>query len=168
MSSLTIRCSAAFWVLCLTGGSLWAEIPRGRWEKVEGLNPGTAVVVKLKAGDRIEGAYRGIASEDVRLSDPTGAEIKLPKSAIQRIETAEKVRDRLANGTLMGAGAGFAAGLSSMVGFGKAVTGSGSIWSDEGKAYILSGGLVGACIGAATGALIDSRIKRPEMLYLAR
>jgi len=160
---------AALFVFCIVlgTGSAWAEIVRGRWEKVELLKPGTGIIIRLKAGDRIDGSYRGIGTDEVRISDLTGAAVRLPKSAIQSIETAEEVTDRLRNGTLIGAGAGFAVGFVSMIGVAKAVTASGPIWGEDGTAFILAGGLAGSGIGAIIGALIDSRVTRPELLYLS-
>ncbi len=145
-----------------------AEIPRGRWEKVELLQAGTGIVVKLKAGDRIEGAYQGLGTEELRVTDLSGLELKLPKSSVLSVETAEKVHDRLTNGALIGAGAGCAAGFFSMLGFAEGVTASGPIFGEEGTGYFVGAGIVGAGIGAIVGALVDAKIKKAEILYLSR
>jgi hypothetical protein len=145
-----------------------AEIVRGRWEKVEALRSGTGIIVKLKAGDRIEGAYQGLWPEELRVKDLSGAELRLPKSSVLSVETAEKVRDRLGNGALIGAGAGAAAGFFSLLGFAKAVTASGPIMDREAAGYYFSAAMVGAGIGAVAGVVIDSRIKQREILYLSR
>jgi hypothetical protein len=145
-----------------------AEIVRGRWEKVEALKPGTAIVVKLNSGDRIDGAYQGAEPELLRINDAAGVEFRLPKFSVLSVESAEKVRDPLANGALIGAGAGAAAGFFSMLGFAKAVTASGPIFDGEGAGFFIAAALVGAGVGAVTGTLIDAKIKGRQVFYLSR
>lgn len=145
-----------------------AEIVRGRWEKVEALAAGTGILVKFNAGDRMEVAYLRLGEAEMYVRDVTGAEIKLPKSSVLSVETAEKVRDRLLNGALIGAGLGAAGGILSMVGFAKATTASGPIFDEEGAGFFAGAGIVGAGIGALAGTLIDASVKKREVLYLSR
>ena len=60
------------------------------------------------------------------------------------------------------------AGFFSLLGYAKTVTAGGPIFDREGTGYFISAAIVGAGIGAAVGALIDSRIKNGEVLYLSR
>jgi hypothetical protein len=53
-----------------------------------------------------------------------------------------------------------------MVGFGNAATSGGVHWGGEdGPGYLAGAFIAGSGIGAATGALLDSRIRKPEQLY---
>ena len=71
---------ALFIVLLTTTPGFAAEVVRGRWEKVEMLKPGTGIVVKLKAGDRVEGLYQALNGEEFRIKKVNGTELACPSS----------------------------------------------------------------------------------------
>jgi hypothetical protein len=140
----------------------------GRWEKVASLMSGTSIVVTLKTGERAEWIFRGIGPDRMILSDSSGRELAIPKPIVQIIETAGKVRDRLANGALIGAGIGFGSAALGMAGYAAHVTASGPIWGGEATGYYVGAGLVGAGIGALVGTVIDAGSQTPEILYRAK
>jgi hypothetical protein len=159
-----------FIVICiLAAAPLWGQTPPGRWEKVEGLQPGTDISVRLKTGDRLNGSFKSISQDALEIIDDSTHVRKLPKSVIQAVETLSKNPDRLCNGTLIGALIGAAGGIAGMVAFGNAKTNGPVHWRDEdGPGYLVGAALVGGAIGAATGAIVDASIKHPEVLYKAK
>ena len=139
-----------------------------RWEKVEALEPGRAVIVQIRGGERLNCAFSRLGTDEISFLEPNGNERRLPRSAILRIETAAVVRDHLRNGMLIGTLIGVAGGIASMVGFAHAVTDTVDWNSEEARPYLFGAALVGGGIGVATGALIDASIKHREVLYQAR
>ena len=159
--------SIAITILLMTALAEAGVIP-GRWEKVEALASGTQIILKLRGGERLEAAFLKIGPEEIVLIEPRGIERRLPRIAVLRIETASVVRDRLCNGALYGNLIGAAGGIAAIVAIGESKTNGPVYWGDEdGPAYLLAGALVGGAIGAASGAIIDASIKRPEVLYEA-
>jgi len=138
----------------LTDASLSAQVVLGRWEKVEALKAGTEIIVKLKAGDRVEGTFIGIGNEDIRLSEVGRAEVRLPKSAVQSIETKAKIRDNLKRGTYIGMAGG--AVFGSLAGI--------HAPSQARIPFVF----LGAGLGALCGASVDASIKGHELLYKTR
>jgi hypothetical protein len=157
-------------IICiLAAAPLWGQTPPGRWEKVEMLQPGTDIVVRLKTGDRLNGAFKGISRDAIEIIDDSTHARSLPKPAIQEVETLSKRQDRLCNGALIGALIGVAGGIAGMVAYGNAKTNGPVYWGDEeGPIYLVGAALAGGAIGAAAGAAVDASIKRPEILYKAR
>ena len=166
MTSTRIASMAVAFLLAFSTAQ--AGVIPDRWEKVERLATGTAVIVKLREGERLEGSFNGIGLEDVSLIDLSGDVRRLPRSAVVKIETAAVVHDGLRNGILIGALTGVAGGIVSIVGFAHATTSGPVYWDEDGAAYLFGAALVGGGIGAATGAIVDSAIKHHEVLYQAR
>ena len=154
-------------LLLVTTTSLQAQTIPGRWEKVDALAPGTPIIVKLRAGDRFEGAFKNTDPEGISLTDRRQKELRVPKSAVRTVETAAKVRDRLRNGAWIGAGLGSLSGMVAVIGFARSVTASGSIWGQEMTGYMVGAGLVGAGIGALAGTAVDAAMKSGEVIYRA-
>ena len=50
----------------------FASVIPGRWEKVDALTPGFEIVVTLKSGDRLEGAFKVSGPDFLELVTPTG------------------------------------------------------------------------------------------------
>jgi hypothetical protein len=162
------RTVVTFFVVLLTIIPCFAaEIIRGRWVKVEVLKPGTDIVVKLKAGDRVEGLYQALNGEELKIKDFSNSELSLPKQSILSIETAKKMKHKLRNGAIWGAVIGAPVGIvaavkaHSSLGFGT------SAWSSGDKQLVVAGGLVTGGIGAGLGMLINSRNNHAQPLYLA-
>ncbi len=59
---------------------LASEIVRGHWEQVEILKPGTGIVVKLKAGDRVTGTYQALNGEALRIKNISGSDLACPSN----------------------------------------------------------------------------------------
>jgi len=153
----------------LATATLRAQVPAGRWEKVESLQPGTRILVKLQPGDHLEGEFRGSSPVGIILSESSGQERTIPKSMIQKVETAARNSDRLRNGTLIGLAAGAALGIASMAVFADVKTSGPVYWGDdEGYSWLILAGLVGGGLGAAAGAGIDAANRGREILYQAR
>ena len=159
----------AFVGFLLAATTLQAQVPAGRWEKVDSLQPGTRILVKLKAGDRLEGDFRNSSPDALVLSESIGQERTVAKSMVQSVQTAAKTPDRLRNGALIGMVTGAAAGVVSMVAFANAKTNGPVYWGDEGGySWLVLAGLVGGGIGSAAGAGVDAAIRGHEVLYQAR
>lgn len=162
-----ILCTA--WMICLTIAGARAEVVAGRWEKIGALAPGTAIIIHLPGGERLEGTFNKIETGEILFTELNGKERRMPKSAILMIESATVVPDRLRNGILIGTLIGAAGGLASMVAYGNSTT-SGSVnWGDEdAPAYLAGAALVGGGIGAAVGGIIDASVKHREIFYKAK
>jgi hypothetical protein len=145
-----------------------AEVIRGRWEKVEMLEPGTGIVVKLKAGDRVEGLYLALNGEEFRIKDFRNSELRLPKQSILSIETADKLEQhKVRNGAIWGAVIGAPIGIMASVIAHSSFGGNTAAWSSMDKQMVVAGAVVTGGIGAGLGMLINSRNKHAEILYLA-
>jgi hypothetical protein len=160
--------SGAMMALFLTVQPMHAEVIPGRWEKVAALAQGTDIQVRRKAGDLLEGSFRGVDSEYLLLLDASGSAMRVPRESVQSIVARAVVSDRLRNGAWIGAGVGSLAGFLSMLGYAKAVTASGPLFGEEATGYYLAASLVGAGIGAAAGAAADAAVKGQAVLYRAR
>jgi hypothetical protein len=158
-----------FIICILAAAPLWGQTLPGRWEKVEGLQPGTDINIRLKTGDRLKGTFKGVSPDALDLIDDSAQARTIPKSIIQAIETLGKKPDRLCNGAWIGALVGVAGGIAGMIAFGNAKTNGPVHWGvEEGPGYLVGAALAGGAIGAATGAIVDASIKHPEVLYRAK
>jgi hypothetical protein len=165
----TILAGSLIIMILMAAAAARAEVIPGRWEKVEALAPGTAVIVMIQGGERLETSFGSISPDEIIFKEPSGTERRLPRIAIQKIESAAIVRDRLRNGALWGLAAGAAAGILGVVAFGESVTEGPVDWGGEdGPGYLVGGALVGGGIGAALGAIIDASVKHREVLYKAK
>ena len=147
----------------LSAPALASVIP-GRWEKVDALTPGFQIVVTLKSGDRLEGAFKISGPDFLELVTPTGTEWRTPKRDVRKIVSQEKVQDGrwdgLLAGLLLGLGGGIAAGAITYY------TASGE--GPESPAGFMAGmGMFGAGVGALVGYLADRSHQGPELLYQA-
>ncbi len=95
-------------VVVLVTTSLHAGVIPGRWEKLDNQPPGKQIIVTLESGDRMECGLRSSGPEDLTVIDESGKELSVPKSEVQKIVSAEKIKDGLGNGVAMGAGVGLA------------------------------------------------------------
>jgi hypothetical protein len=143
-----------------------APIP-GMWEKVDGLTPGIALRVEMKSGSRMQGTFKSSSNDALILTNDAGTDVTLPKAEISAV-IKPKGQDGLRNGVLIGAAAGFASGFVALMAYDRGLTASGYRFDSEAAAIYTSAGLLGAGIGAVTGALIDRAIKGDEVLFRAR
>lgn len=163
--------AASLTVGCATSGRSWSRVPQlttsasrtgvipGAWDRVDAVQPGSPLVVTLKSGDRIEGAFKALRPGMLALTDPAGRETSVPRSEVGKI-VARGVKDRLRNGALTGAGVGLGAALAVL-----AVVGSRD-------GYVLPSARWGAplllsSVGGVVGALVDRAHKGDELLYVA-
>ncbi len=156
---MTIKSLPLF--ILISSGLLNASVVPGRWEKVDGLQEGTQIVVEMKSGDRLEGAFKGSSSQDLTVTNPAGSDRQVPKTAVAKIMTAEKVKDGLSNGMLIGMGVGTGVAVA-----GVALAVGGFDFGDECVACGLAI-LAGFAGGWAIGAAIDATHYGPEVLYQA-
>lgn len=139
----------------------------GRWEKVDQLSTGTPINVTLRSGQILHGTFKSASPDALLIVPDTATEMALSKSDIQKVVRPNS-RDRLRNGTLIGTAVGFASGFLALMAYDRGLTESGYRFDAEAAAIYTYGGLLGAGIGAVTGAVIDYSIKGDEVLFQAR
>ena len=130
-----------------------AQVIPGRWEKVEALQLGPQITVKLKNGARIEGQCEELSSSELLLRTGT-AQARIPRADIERITTREA--DGLAEGAILG----------TIVGLGFALLGHGLSESSFSEKTLLGVAIL-AGIGAGVGVGIDALKKTEVVLYQA-
>ena len=141
-------------ILLVLTTSLQAQGVPGRWEKLDRQPTGKQIIVTLKAGDRMEGAFKESGTDDLTRMTSTGRELKVAKSEVRSVETEDGIR----NGVLIGAAVGFAGPV--MV----------TLASGVDRTEITFGFIIatwGAGIGALLGYLVDKSHKGTEVLYQA-
>jgi len=142
-----------------TTTSLDAAIVPGRWEKVEALEKGYPVTVKLDSGERFKASYVGFTDEAILLKRDRGEELEVPKVAVGKITSQSRDRnDGLRNGAIIGALAGGAVGLI-VPQFTEGDNNPGNV--------ALSTALF-AAMGMGVGVGVDAIVKGHEVLYQAR
>jgi hypothetical protein len=162
------KCIVVFAVLLMTISTVRADAIPGRWELIDALAPGTPVIIKLKAGDRMECVFKGSSTTAVTFADEKGNEGTVLKSDVLRIELAARTGDGLVNGALIGMGLGAAGGIAALYAYADSVTASGPIWGGDSAGYFILAGFVGAGIGALAGLAVDASIKKNKVVYEAR
>jgi hypothetical protein len=133
-----------------------AAIVPGRWEKVEALEEGYPITVKLASGERIKAAYVGFTDEALVLKRDSGRELVVPKAAVLTVTSQERnSNDGLRNGAIIGAAAG--GGFALAVGLHLA----------DGDDYrvVAAYSALYAAIGMGVGVGVDVIIKGHEVLY---
>lgn len=163
-------CTMSLSAGCASGGRARPEVPQpatgsqragvtpGSWDKVAALRPGSQVVVTVKGGDRLEGAFRALTPGELSLTDPAGRDLSVARSDIGQI-VAQGEDDDLANGALIGAG----------IGLGTAVALLAVLASGDG--YVLSSAKWGAPLmlsvaGAVVGVFVDRARSGDRVLYV--
>ena len=147
-------------LVVFSSGLLNAQVVPGRWEKLDSQPTGKQIIVILKAGDRLECAFKESRADDLTVITSTGRELSIAKSEVREIESQEKIKDSLVNGALIGAG----------VGLGIALAGLAAAGSGEGEALDSAkwaAPLLGVGGGLGVGMAIDSSKQRTEVLYQA-
>ena len=86
-----------------------------RWEAVDALPAGEQIVLALKDGVFLEGAFKRSSSLDLVLIDPAGIEHAVAKSDVRRV--VRKTKDSSVDGLLLGVAVG--AGLGVLIGYGR-------------------------------------------------
>ncbi len=140
--------------------SLQAQVIPGRWEKLDRQPTGKQIIVTLKAGDRLECAFKESGADDLTVVTSTGRELNIAKSEVREIESQEKIKDSLLNGALIGAGVGLGIALAGLAAAG---SGEGEVLSSA-KVFAP---LLGVGAGLGVGMAIDASQQRTEVLYQA-
>ena len=157
---MTKRCLAVLlvWVV-LAMEWLPAGIIPGRWEKVDRLGAGTTVVVRLKAGDRLEGVFKSSDPQELAVETTSTGVRRVSKTSVEQVllpDVKSKTPYRL--GAALGAGAGAAAGAAVAQSFDETI-----MARTEFQALIFG------CIGALAGALIGNAVasRQDVVIYQA-
>jgi len=143
------------WTVSATTFSNAAIVP-GRWEKVEALEQGYPISVKLNSGERFKALYQGSAEKAIRVKKGSGEELEVPKAAVVKITSQQRNSDDgLRNGAIIGLVAGAVFGLAYP-------------WEERNAgAVAVSAALFGA-IGMGVGVGVDAIVKGHDVLYQAR
>jgi len=132
-----------------------SAIPPGNWGLVGSLEKGTSISVRMTSGDRIDGKFIALDPDSVRLTMDRQERV-YPRSGIAQVWQL-RVADPKLNGTLIGMGAGAAAGIIGAVSS-NAPFGGEDAW---GAGFVMAG--IG--IGAALGLMTDAMIKGDKLIY---
>ena len=136
-----------------------AGVVPGRWEKVEALEEGYAITVKLDSGERFKASYVSFTDEAILLKRDSGEELEVPKAAVGKITSQSRdSNDGLRNGAIIGAVAG-----------GVLALGAGLELADgDDYGVVLAITALYAAIGMGVGVGIDAIVQGHEVLYQAR
>ena len=148
---------SAIILVVLVSLSLHAGVIPGRWKKLAAQPAGKQIVVTLKTGDSMEGAFKVSETDELTVVASDGKEMAIAKSEVLRISSLEKHDDPATNGTLIGLATGFAAGIAVIAGE--------EDFTVLGR--LVFGGL-GAAIGSLVGYAADKAHKGTEVLYQVR
>ena len=88
-------------LVTMAASSLQAAVIPGRWEKVQALEEGYAIKVKLESGEGIKASYSGFTEEGLLLKKDSGGELELDEKINQVLEShggRVQVRDGLTVG----------------------------------------------------------------------
>jgi hypothetical protein len=129
----------------------------GSWEKVNALPPGNQIIITLKSGVRMEGAFQDSSRQDLALTAPTGGEQRVLKADIQGVIGEKK--DSVVDGLLLGAAIGAGAGV--VVGYDRRT------FECRAGCSIQIGVTLFTPIGALVGWLRDRKQNQTEVLYQA-
>jgi len=92
--------------------SVFPDVVPGRWEKVDGLKPGSAVTLELASGEKSEGAFVASTPQALTVESDTGGARTIPKDALSRVLLKRSGKRGMLYGAAIGAGAGIATGLA--------------------------------------------------------
>ena len=145
-------------VVCLSLSALFGATVPGRWEKVEILEAGFPLVVKLKSGEQYKADFIELEADHLIVQEFEGEELRLAKEHVKQVQSQDKtVNDSIWEGAAIGGALGAVAGIIPAAAVG------GEHGSASGAA------IVGICagIGAGAGIAVDAVIKAPEVFYKA-
>jgi len=155
-------CISAAGLVLLASSVMNAGVIPGRWEKVAAENRGTGLIITLKAGERIEGLFKGLTDDAIVVEPPGSGDRTIPKTAVAKIITADKRSGDLTNGTVIGAVVGGSiVGVPILV----AAAGGNIQGSEAGGVLLLLALSTG--IGALAGLGIDAAVRGQVTLYEA-
>jgi hypothetical protein len=132
-----------------------ADIPLGRWNKVEAEKPGTGIVVTVRGGEQIQGSLKSLSADMLTVVTLDATERKIPKTAIEKIVTLEKRSGPLWNGALIVAAIPATLCIAAMAA------------SHDTSSTAVAVTLIWTGIGAGIGTGIDALVKGQVTLYKA-
>lgn len=143
-------------LVSLITGSLQGGVIPGRWEKLDGLESGSKVVLTSKGGDRMRLTFKQSDSTSLIVRDRDGRELIIPKSYVAKI-----VKENPRNSKPAWICAAVAGGAMALMGAASKPE-EGPLGKPEVAALML--GLFGAAVGFTAGYLI---VENPpdELLY---
>jgi len=141
----------------VTAAMLQAQAVPGRWQKLDSQEQGVQIIVEMKDGESIRGAYKGSTPEALNVLEIGGKERMLRKADVRKVVSAEKRSGPLWNGALIGFVCGFVPVVAIAAGADRQLSGP----------AVGAGILVGG-IGAGIGLGIDAANRGHETLYKAR
>jgi hypothetical protein len=170
-SILLLIIASSFSVGCASAGRTWSGLAHpaqdisgsrgspGSWKAVEGLRPGTLIVVTVNNGGRIRGVFEALHPMMLEIHDHDGKDSSVARSDIANI-VVSGASDSSINGALIGAGIGLAAAGIIL----------GTIGSGDG--YVLPSAKWGAPLllsaaGGLLGIVIDRAHRDEQLLYEA-
>jgi len=139
--------------------TLFADTIPGRWEKVERLEAGFPIVVKLKSGEEYKADFVRLEGNNLFIQEREGSEISIHKEHVKEVASQKHIHnDSLWQGPVIGGAIGAAISIPGA-----------KAWSNEGGTSGEIAGLVAlsAGIGAGLGLLGDASIKAREVYYKA-
>lgn len=116
------------------------------------VRPGQPVAVRTSSGEEIVGAFVRASAASVTV-EVKGVEREIATAAVQRV-VLQRAKNRTARGLLLGAPLGV-------------LFGSSGCYSVKREPHCGARLVVGAAAGASAGALIGSRVWRPDVVYEA-
>jgi YMGG-like Gly-zipper len=146
--------------LLLSGIPLRAQGNSDDWSRLNSLESGNKLVVKLKNGRNVEGTFNSNSDSSLSLR------VKGSNEEVRRedVSTVHRVsRKSAGKATLIGAGVG--AGTGALIG---AVGSRESDFDKLDQAVTAGLTIIGAGVGAVTGFLIGRSGKKRELIYQAR
>ena len=90
-------------VFALLTLSTQAAVVPGRWDKVEALEVGTPIVVKLKSGDQFEGVFADLRPGDLVIHATPANERIFARESVKEVRRQERFDDGIGDGLLLGA-----------------------------------------------------------------
>ena len=171
VTAIVLILSAASSSACASVGRNWSGSPQlapringaatipGSWDQIAALQLRSSLVVTLKSGRRLVGAFKALEPAGLALTDSAGTEFTVARSDVARI-TGRAAQDQITNGALIGAGIGLGAALAILK-----IVGSGD-------GYVLPSAKWGAplllsSVGGIVGALVDRGHNGERLLYVA-
>jgi hypothetical protein len=147
--------------LCLCASSALPEdipVPFGNWRAVELLEKKASISVRLNSGGRIEGEFRGLDRDAIRIQGKDQERVS-PRNSVTEVWHL-RIPDRKINGILIGMGAGAVAGAI-------AAASSGTFRTGDTAGRQWAGGLImaGIGLGALFGVAADTLIKADRLIY---
>lgn len=152
------RTASVALIVLLATSLLQAQVAApGPWTKFDALPRGTEIIITLKSGVPVKGAFQDSSPQDLAVTAPTGSEQRVPKADIQGVIGEKK--DSAVDGLLLGAAIG---------------AGAGAFWGYSRRNFQCETGcalgwgvILGTPIGALVGWLRDRKQRQTEVLYQA-